>query len=233
MPSGFLKNRRGVLSHVQSGQLPKDAFCVFQYLLLQTNSETGICYSCSTDLSMNIKGLTPRQAQRALGVLERGGAGHPNVYPYIKRFRYPNSHGNYPILIHNFETREGLRTDAKSTTSEHHVKYLAPDVVPGNVLAKIREWALRRVPDLVPELVLLIGSQEREVIREREKSKSRAQQNAPSPTHPVSHPEKPKRKTPLQPQQVEYSRVNTLAERAIQLRRRGMGTIPRAICARI
>lgn len=209
-------NRRGIVDHVDDARLAKDDFAVYQFLLLTADSHTGLVYTCSTVLANRMRGLSVRQAQRVLARLERGYLREntrDTWVPYIKRFRRRNTHGVYAILVHNYGTRSGLRTDAISTLYETDIKFVAPERVPGDV----------------PGDVLLIGS----TIQEKEKDKRLGANPAPSSsglTVNQGEPSKSKATAPtrggsggksLSRSQHRFREINTLAREAERLLRGG------------
>lgn len=113
--SGYIPMRRGILDHVERGELCFGEFSALLLLMILADYQTGIAWGCALRLS-SICGqgdLSPRYARKLLENLEKKG--------FIKRFATRRGHGNYPILIHHYEcsdgAKKGLRLNATASTN--------------------------------------------------------------------------------------------------------------------
>ena len=189
---GFVPLRRGGVEHLEDGRLTVLQWGVFTYLLAKADPDTGFLWSCARSICNSTHGLNIRQTQRILADLEFGYDDNGTRTCYIKRFRHPNSSGNYPILINRFDTRSRLRTDADSTLSYLHPVYVSPQMSRYIELSKLIGLSLSKTLEVSPRVALLIGS--REVELESEVKKPGRQLPPPDPHSRVENSEKQKSK---------------------------------------
>lgn len=136
---GFVKLRRGALDHVEAGRVGLLDLGVFALLLLRSNSvvgagdlwPAGIAMSSAKAISAYApRNIGEREIQRSLSNLERA--------KWIKRFRTPGRHGNYPVLlcrhsVHDLSGNE-FRVDGENTTDWRH-----PKLVPVSELSPVAD----------------------------------------------------------------------------------------------
>lgn len=118
--NGFVKLRRGIVEHLQSGQLNLNEFGCYCLLLLRAGYKTGIAYMTSEDFLLGDISLAA--VHRALRGLEQKA--------YIKRFHTKGSKKPYPILLHKYEIEgcgvsETLRLNAVKSRSYENPVYEA------------------------------------------------------------------------------------------------------------
>lgn len=94
MSSGFIKLRRGIIEHLQSGRMTADEFCVFSLLLPLADFRSGTWQGSGVALSTYLSAWSLRKCQRVLKSLAGKG--------YITLRSMRGKMGNYPIVIHNF-----------------------------------------------------------------------------------------------------------------------------------
>lgn len=149
MSAGFYKRRRGILEHIEAGNIDLLESGIHDYLSLKANLligspssiPVGIVFTSAPAIHAHCKRVSERTIQRILEHLEEIG--------WIKTFRTPNQRGNYPSLIcrasvHDLSGNE-YRVNADATTDWRHPVYevvgqLSPETanVVGNV-AGLRE----------------------------------------------------------------------------------------------
>jgi len=91
---GWYARRRGVLEHYGSGKVSAFDAGIHDFLCLTCDYRTGVAQCSAAKISIAWPGHNMRTIKRSLAKLERIG--------WIKRFRTPGKHGNYPILILRF-----------------------------------------------------------------------------------------------------------------------------------
>ena len=128
---GFVKRRRGILEHFESGEIGWLDLAVHDYLSLKANLlmdatcsiPPGVCFSSSVALhAINHKGADERALRRSLEHLERIG--------WIKRWIPKGKRGNYPILlcrasVHDLSAVEYRVNGLETTDWRHPVLELA------------------------------------------------------------------------------------------------------------
>lgn len=137
--NGFVKLRRGAVEHLESGHVGLIDLGIFALLLLRANSVVGngslwpagiVMTSAKAISAYAPRNIGDREIQRSLSNLERAG--------WIKRFRTPGRHGNYPVLlcrhsVHDLSGNE-FRVDAENTSDWRH-----PKLVPVSELSSLAE----------------------------------------------------------------------------------------------
>jgi hypothetical protein len=117
---GYVKLRRGLLDHFETGKMSPPEAGVYFVILLKADHRTGIWQSTSakTIAWYYRRHMTERRVRKALQNLEEAG--------YIKRFRTIGSHLSYPILVNKYPCRddagnEFLLNAEKTRDAEHPV----------------------------------------------------------------------------------------------------------------
>ena len=100
MSQGFIKLRRGLIEHVQTGKLTGSMFAVYMWIHFKADFETGRVFritarSIGEDLSMSVHAV-----RRCLNRLEKIGL--------IRRF-YTRRNAGYRVLINKYEPTSGAR----------------------------------------------------------------------------------------------------------------------------
>lgn len=150
---GFYKRRRAILEHLESGRISLLDAAVHDQLCLRANPIVGNDSYAPPGVWIGsakaIHATCPRQVselavRRSLSRLEGLG--------WIKRFRVPGKHGNYPILLARFSVTELLPkgrkeylVNAKDTTDWKH-----PVLVPVNPATDQPETSQVTVKLLIP-----------------------------------------------------------------------------------
>jgi hypothetical protein len=110
--NGFTPIRRGIWEHVRDGRLSLQDVAVYQYIISQADTRTGIWKGSAGALSGELGILSSRAARHVLERLEHGD--------YIRRFARQGERFCYPILVHKFPItqgeHEGEVTDALSSS---------------------------------------------------------------------------------------------------------------------
>jgi hypothetical protein len=125
--SGFYKRRRGILEHIEAGEIDLVESGIHDYLSLKANLligspsaiPVGVCFTSAPAIHAHCKRVSERSIQRCLSHLEEIG--------WLKTFRAPNQRGNYPALIcrasvHDLSGNE-YRINADATTDWRHPVY--------------------------------------------------------------------------------------------------------------
>lgn len=97
--SGFAPIHRGLWEHVRDGRLSLQDVAVYQYIISQADTRTGIWKGSAGALAGELSMESHRAARHVLENLERGG--------YIRRFARPGCRFCYPILVHKFTVTQG------------------------------------------------------------------------------------------------------------------------------
>jgi len=90
--SGWYARRRGILQHLDEGQISLLDLAVHDFLCLTANHQTGVAWVSA----LKIKALCP--ADISLRAIQRSLA-HQEEISWIKRFRTHGQRGNYPVVI--------------------------------------------------------------------------------------------------------------------------------------
>jgi hypothetical protein len=156
MRAGWYKRRRGILEHLENGEIGLIDLAIHDFLLLKANLvddpasalPAGVCITsaraiyetCIRDKTRN--GFTERTVRRSLEHLERIG--------WIKRFREQGKHGNYPIVIerasvHDLSVKE-FRVSAAETIDWRQPKLIPAVTCPRPVrdVSTLREVEKKR-----------------------------------------------------------------------------------------
>jgi len=125
--SGFYKRRRGILEHIEAGEIDLLESGIHDYLSLKANLligspsgiPVGVCFTSAPAIHAHCKRVSERSIQRCLSHLEE--------IRWLKTFRAPNQRGNYPALIcrasvHDLSGNE-YRINADATTDWRHPVY--------------------------------------------------------------------------------------------------------------
>lgn len=91
--TGFVKMRRGIIDHIESGKLNSDESAAYMLMILKANHRTGIWRGSGLALAASFK-WSLRTAQRVLSSLISKS--------YISAKRARGSRGNYPIKIERY-----------------------------------------------------------------------------------------------------------------------------------
>ncbi len=144
MSTGFYKRRRGILEHIEAGEIDLLESGIHDYLSLKANLligspssiPVGFVYTSAPAIHAHCKRVSERTIQRILEHLEAIG--------WLKTFRTPNQRGNYLTLIcrasvHDLSGNE-YRINADATTDWRHPVYepvgqVSPETV--NVVRKV------------------------------------------------------------------------------------------------
>ena len=107
MSLGFYKRRRGILEHLEAGRLSLLDLGIHDFICLKANSivgngsifPPGVWHGSAAAILANCPcgNISERMIQRSLQHLEK--------IRFLKRWRVPGKHGNYPILISRFSVR--------------------------------------------------------------------------------------------------------------------------------
>jgi hypothetical protein len=141
---GFYKRRRGILEHIECGEIDLLESGIHDYLSLKANLligspssiPVGIVFTSAPAIHAHCKRVSERTIQRCLAHLEEIG--------WLKTFRSPNQRGNYPSLIcrasvHDLSGNE-YRINADATTDWRDPVYEAVGQVSpetSNVVGKV------------------------------------------------------------------------------------------------
>jgi hypothetical protein len=144
MSAGFYKRRRGILEHIEAGEIDLLESGIHDYLSLKANLlvgspssiPVGIVFTSAPAIHAHCKRVSERTIQRILEHLEEIG--------WLKNFRTANQRGNYPLLIcrasvHDLSGNE-YRINADATTDWRHpvyeaVRRVSPET--SNVVGKV------------------------------------------------------------------------------------------------
>src|SRR5581483_6812281 len=174
MNPGFYKRRRGILEHLESGEIGLIDLAVHDFLCLKMNGvkaanchiPPGIVFTSSKAIYAQCpKGdISERGIRRSLERLEKLG--------WIKRWIVDGKHGNYPVLI----ARATVHDEAGT---EYRINAQATTDWKQPVLYKVPDSATSR-PRGVHEV-----STSRPLIENRELRIEKKNKNIPSPSAPV------------------------------------------------
>ena len=141
---GFYKRRRGILEHLEAGEISLHDLAVHEFLCLRANPivgngsavPPGVCFTSAAAICA----LCPREAEerrirRSLQHLEEQG--------WIKRWMTPGRHGNYPVLVARLivanSTGNEYRVNTEATTNWRQPKLASAASCPATRLHKRRE----------------------------------------------------------------------------------------------
>lgn len=96
---GYLKLRRGIKDHIRRGFISKMETLAFILMALDADPRTGVWWGSAKAMAGEFT-FEERTARMALESLEKKG--------YIKRFTRQGRHGNYAILVNNYECTDGV-----------------------------------------------------------------------------------------------------------------------------
>jgi hypothetical protein len=136
--SGWYPRRRGLLEHLERGEVSLLDIAIHDVLSLWADRQTGICWASAE----KINALAPsefsyKSVQRSLAKLERIG--------WIKRWMTKGKRGNYPVLVCRYYVRDEFMTwfstSGEKTSDWRDVKFDAvhdpsfnrPSAVPSGV----------------------------------------------------------------------------------------------------
>jgi len=95
MKSGWYPRRRGILEHLENGTISLLDAGIHDFLCLIADYRTGVARASAAKISaLCPHHVSLRAVQRSLATLEQIG--------WIRRFRDPNHHGNYDVVIARF-----------------------------------------------------------------------------------------------------------------------------------
>jgi hypothetical protein len=127
LSAGFYKRRRGILEHIESGEVDLLESGIHDYLSLKANLligsqssiPVGVVYTSAPAIHVHCKRVCERTIQRILGHLEAIG--------WIKSFKIDGKRGNYPVLmcrasVHDLSRNE-YRINGDMTVDYQHPVY--------------------------------------------------------------------------------------------------------------
>src|SRR6266852_479075 len=99
MNAGFYKRRRGILEHIESGEIDLLENGIHDYLSLKANLvigspcsiPVGVCFTSAPALHAHCRRVSERTMQRILEHIEAIG--------WLRTFKTPGKRGNYPTLL--------------------------------------------------------------------------------------------------------------------------------------
>ena len=150
MNGNFVQVRRGIIEHLETGQLSAREFAVYNLIILLADKATGLWWGCSKAISAKFGhgDLDDRAAKGALHRLEENG--------YIRRFFVQGQRGNHPILVDKYAPTvgelKGRRVNAAATADW---RYVVCDNGPDDVPDRIPEAGLDKKPETGREHVPL------------------------------------------------------------------------------
>jgi hypothetical protein len=173
MSAAFYKRRRGILEHIESGEIDLLESGIHDYLLLKANLligsrcsiPVGVCFSSAPAIRAHCRRVSERTIQRCLKHLEEIG--------WLKSWKTRGKRGNYPVLlcrasVHDLSGKE-YRINGQKTIDWQHPVYEA--------VGEVSEGCLRS--DFTPS-----GHRE----KREEKIEKRRQEEAPAPPSPSLPP---------------------------------------------
>ncbi len=157
---GWYRRRRGVLEHVQSGEINLLELGIHDYLCLRANDQVdggsdsvpvGVCFESARSIHGHCgRTVSERTVQRALDHLAALG--------WIKRWMERGKHGNYPILIARYSVQDArgneYRISALETDDWRHPRLdlaVSADCRPSVALVSVKDEQLQLVPSVASE----------------------------------------------------------------------------------
>lgn len=149
MSAGFYKRRRGILEHLEAGNIGLVDLAVHDYLCLKMNAvignhcsiPAGVCFTSAAAIyAVCPKEVSERTIRRSLEHLEKIG--------WIKRWTIPGKHGNYPVMVarasvHDLAGKE-YRVSAMQTSDWRFPFYIPCEEAAGSARAGGEEMSADR-----------------------------------------------------------------------------------------